>query len=84
MTMPLDRIEETYQALDQMAAMDGLPRPERFGGGNWSKEEELAVYYRQVGRRYTPLQWTVIFAYAKNEKGFDIEKVKKLIKTGVN
>jgi len=78
--MPFDRIEETYKAVDEMAKADGKPRPKRFGGGKWSKEKELAVYYRRVGARYTPLQWKVIFMYAENEKGFDIGKVKKLIK----
>jgi len=65
----MDRIEETYNAIDQMAASHGKPRLAQFGGGKWDKNEELALYKKQVGDRYTPLQWRMILSYAKG-KGF--------------
>ena len=76
-----DRIEETYTAIDQMAEFHGKPRPAQFGGGKWNKNEELAIYVKQVGNRYTPLQWKIILTYAKKEKGFNITKALKIAKT---
>jgi len=75
-----DRIETTYNAIDDMADCDGKPRPERFGGGKWNKDEELAVYAKQVGKRYSPIQWRIIMSYAKDVKKFDTAKAERIIK----
>ena len=62
-----DRIEMTYDAIDEMIAVHGTPRPERFGGGTWDAEEEFEIYKKQVGNRYTELQWTIIESYFKKK-----------------
>lgn len=58
-----DRIEQTYEAVDQIIACHGKERPERFGGGVWDSKEEFAIYKKPVGDRYTVLQWTIITSY---------------------
>ena len=62
-----DRIEMTYEAIDEMIAMDGKPRPEKFGGGKWSATQEFMIYKDQVGNRYTKFQWSIIESYFKNK-----------------
>ena len=57
----------TYHAIDEMIEADGKPRPERFGGGKWKAKEEFLIYKKQVGNRYTPLQWKVITSYFQNK-----------------
>lgn len=69
-----DRIETTYNAIDEMAKAHGKKRPPQFGGGKWNKHEELKLYIHQVGPRYSPLQWKMILSYAKT-KGFKIPKM---------
>ena len=69
--MVFDRIEETYNAIDQMHRAHGKPRPSQFGGGKWNKSQEFRIYKKQVGNRYTPLQWKIITRYAKL-KGFKV------------
>lgn len=59
----MDRIELTYQAIDQMIDCHGKPRPEMFGGGIWNAREEFLIYQQQVGDRYTDLQWSIILKY---------------------
>ena len=71
-----DRIEMTYDAIDEMNRVHGTPRPESFGGRKWDKNEELAIYIKQVGERYTPLQWKIMLLYAK-QKGFNTSKAQK-------
>ena len=61
----MDRIEITYQAIDQMIKVHNTPRPVQFGGGLWNAEEEFEIYKKQVGDNYSPLQWTVITTYFK-------------------
>ena len=63
----MDRIEMTYQAIDEMIACHGKPRPERFGGGLWDAEAEFKIYKIQVGSRYTKLQWNVITIYFRKK-----------------
>jgi len=58
-----DRIEITYDAIDQIIKCHGEDRPERFGGGTWDAKEEFAIYKKQVGDRYTTLQWSIITSY---------------------
>jgi len=58
-----DRIEMSYDAIDQIIAIHDQDRPERFGGGKWNAKEEFAIYKKQVGDRYTVLQWTIITSY---------------------
>jgi len=58
-----DRIEITYEAVDQMIKCHGNERHERFGGGKWNAEEEFKIYKEQVGDRYTELQWKIISTY---------------------
>jgi hypothetical protein len=66
-----DRIEIIYKAIDQMAEAHGTPKPEKFGGGTWGFNEEIARWKIQVvekerlARRepLTPLQWSVIDSY---------------------
>jgi hypothetical protein len=65
----MDRIEMTYNAIDVMIAVNGKPRPEHFGGGVWNAEEEFEIYKKQVGNRYTELQWHVISTYFKTKLG---------------
>jgi hypothetical protein len=62
-----DRIEQTYQAIDEMIEAHGKPRPEKFGKGKWNANEEFLIYMKQVGNIYTPLQWTIITDYFKNK-----------------
>ena len=63
-----DRIEMTYQAIDEIIKCHGTPRSERFGGGTWDAEEEISIYKKQVGDRYTKLQWSIIMNYFKKER----------------
>jgi len=70
-----DRIELTYTALDEMINVHGTARPERFGGGKWDAEEEFEIYKKQVGDRYTPLQWKIITLYFT--KSFSKKKIKR-------
>lgn len=60
-----DRIEMTYQAIDEMIKAHNTPKPEKFGGGLWNAEEEFEIYKKQVGDRYTSLQWSIITKYFK-------------------
>ena len=62
-----DRIEMTYDAIDEMIALHGTPRPEKFGGGTWSATEEFLIYKDQVGNRYTKHQWMIIESYFRNK-----------------
>ena len=62
-----DRIEMTYEAIDEMIASHGKERPEKFGGGTWSATQEFIIYKDQVGNRYTKFQWSMIEAYFKNK-----------------
>ena len=71
------KIDLTYSSIDEMIACHGKPRPKRFGGGVWNAEEEFEIYKKQVGERYTLLQWSVIASYF--EKKF---KDKKEVKNG--
>jgi len=59
----MDRIEQTYEAIDKIIMSDGKPRPTQFGGGKWNAKEEFKIYKNQVGNRYTPLQWKTITIY---------------------
>ena len=68
----MDRIEMTYQAIDKIIANDGLSKPEFFGGGVWDAEEEFEFYKKQVGDKYTELQWIIITTYFRNK----IQEVK--------
>jgi len=63
--MTTDRIEITYDAIDKMISVHKTPRPEKFGGGNWDAEEEFKIYKKQVGKRYTLLQWKIMGDYFK-------------------
>jgi hypothetical protein len=63
--MKQDRIEITYGAIDEMISVHNTPRPEKFGGGLWNAEEEFVIYKKQVGKRYTFLQWKIISEYFK-------------------
>ena len=58
-----DRIEMTYKAIDEMIKVDGQPKPIQFGSGKWDAKEEFKIYKKQVGDRYTSLQWSVITSY---------------------
>ena len=58
-----DRIEQTYQAIDEIIKCHNTPRPDRFGGGMWNAKEEFTLYKKQVGNRYTLLQWKIITTY---------------------
>lgn len=69
--MRKDRIELTYEAIDEMINSHGKPKPEQFGGGVWDCKEEFKIYKEQVGNRYSKLQWGVITSYFE-------EKSKKL------
>ena len=69
----MDRIEQTYKAIDEMIECHGNPKPEQFGGGLWDAEEEFEIYKKQVGDRYTELQWVIISAYFK-EKFMEVKK----------
>jgi hypothetical protein len=60
-----DRIETTYNAIDEMVELHGKPKPDKFGGGLWDAEKEFKFYKLQVGKRYTELQWSVITSYFK-------------------
>jgi len=60
-----DRIEKTYDAIDDMISFHNTERPKRFGGGIWNAEEEFELYKKQIGDRYTELQWRVIETYFK-------------------
>jgi len=60
-----DRIEQTYNSIDQMVKVHGKPKPEKFGEGNWDAEKEFEIYKKQVGKRYTDFQWKVIRDYFK-------------------
>ena len=62
-----DRIEITYDAIDQIIEVDRTPKPEHFGGGKWDAEEEFEIYKKQVGDRYTPLQWKIITIYFRTK-----------------
>lgn len=64
-----DRIEQTYDAVDEMISADGKPKPKQFGGGVWDAKEEFKIYKKQVGDRYTKLQWFVIETYFKKKFG---------------
>lgn len=61
----MDRIQTTYEAIDEMIACHNEPRPERFGGGYWDAKEEFKIYKEQVGDRYSSLQWHIIETYFK-------------------
>jgi len=60
---PKDRIEMTYQAIDEIVEAHGKKRPVQFGGGKWNAREEFKIYKKQIGERYTPLQWHIIESY---------------------
>lgn len=62
-----DRIEMTYNAIDEIINSNGKPRPEHFGGGVWDAEEEFEIYKNQVGDRYTELQWKIITNYFRTK-----------------
>ncbi|MDP2684951.1 MAG: hypothetical protein Q8P20_08010 [bacterium] len=40
----IDRIEQTYEAIDEMIKVNGKSRPERFGGGIWNAKEEFIIF----------------------------------------
>lgn len=70
-TKMADRIKTIYEAIDQMAAVHGTPRPKHFGGGTWNFDEEIKIWKKQIigqeaERGYeplTPLQWHIINTY---------------------
>ena len=62
-----DRIEITYGAIDEMISCNGKKRPKRFGGAFWNAKEEFEIYKKQVGDRYTSLQWKIIQTYFENK-----------------
>jgi len=63
----MDRIELTYCSIDEMIKMHGASRPDRFGGGIWDAEEEFDIFRKQIGDRYTGLQWSIITSYFQNK-----------------
>lgn len=68
-----DRIEITYQAIDEIINCNGKEKPLKFGGGFWNAKEEFEIYKKQVGDRYTKLQWKIIETYFKQKiKGDEI------------
>lgn len=64
----------TYEAIDKMIRHHNTPRPERFGSGLWKAKEEFMLYKRQVGNRYTRLQWKIITTYFKQKFEENIKK----------
>jgi hypothetical protein len=63
----MDRIEKTYQSMDDIIACHGKPRPKKFGGGVWNAREEFIIYKEQVGNLYTKLQWIIIEQYFRKK-----------------
>lgn len=63
-----DRIELSYEAIDEMICCHGTKRPKSFGGGKWDMDEEWKEYKKQVGDRYTKLQWNVMGIYFEAKK----------------
>ena len=71
-----DRIEIIFSAIDQMYKSHGKERPEKFGGGKWSFDEEVQIWKNQVQKKeveygevpLSPTQWRIIDEYIKLKK----------------
>jgi hypothetical protein len=72
----MDRIEEIYNAIDEIVKSHGKPRPAAYGGGKWDFDEEIRVWIKQVTegeaqiafndpsfKPLTNLQWGLIRKY---------------------
>jgi len=70
----MDRIEETLVAIDTMIQSHDKLRPVKFGGGVWDAKEEFEVYRKQVGDRYTPLQWKMLTKYFNMKFDSEVNK----------
>lgn len=63
-----DRIEMTYEAIDEMIGCHGKPCHAPYSQGKWDCDEEWKIYKKQVGDRYTKLQWSLFETYFKSKR----------------